>query len=419
MKVRQKKVVRIDEGGVETTSNTTNAKVAVSSTSKMENDLSTSSEEKTETVDMEALKPMVEMGEGEQMWKGKHRWKRIQRRIQKRKGMQRRKGIQRRTYCTVLCLDYVYLLQYGIVLVRSGYDGNHVQFELLSKIIPSPEGYFNNLRNNYEVDEEGMLIADCYYDKNHIMMLTNDSNYGNLRNGVFVEMQGNKSSVEFPLNVNGGRNERGSGITLILCSGGKGDDSINTLYLILSETEGNKFSAKAISGEDKYEFSVNEDGILCVSGPAGSRFGLWHNRDNLTQTPALTLHPFVSQTQCIDGKEAFLLMENVTEHAAIVILCSNSNGMEDSTVSSVYHLVIKDGTLVATNAISGCHGTNYKKSDLWNFEVIGGRLLASGPTGPCRYGVLSNIIASKEELKKSCKQDFCLATGESTKTKGI
>lgn len=70
MKVRQKKVVRIDEGGVETTSNTTNAKVAVSSTSKMENDLSTSSEEKTETEDMEALKPVVEMEEGETKAKG-------------------------------------------------------------------------------------------------------------------------------------------------------------------------------------------------------------------------------------------------------------------------------------------------------------------------------------------------------------
>ncbi|VDI38996.1 Hypothetical predicted protein [Mytilus galloprovincialis] len=456
MKVRHKKVVRIDEAGVETTSNTTstNAKVTVSSTSKMENNLSTSLEEKTETVDMEVLKPMVEMGEGGTNVEGKTQVEGDTKTDTKTEGDAKTEGdtktvhdsdLIKTIYCATSSehmlrnfgkIDYNVNAYHGgrtalyfvsttsiyynteLFLVRSGYDGNHVQFKLLSKIIPSPEGYFNDQRNNYEVDEEGMLIADCNFDKNHIMMLTNDSNYGNLRNGVFVEMQGNKSSVEFPLNVNGGRNERGSGITLLLCSGGKKDESINTLYLILSETEGDKFSAKAISGEDKYEFSVNEDGCLCVSGPAGSRFGLWHNRDNLTQTPALTLHPFVSQTQYIDGKEAFSLMENVTEHAAIVILCSNSNGMEDSTVSSVYHLVIKGGTLVAANAISGCHGTNYKKSDLWNFEVIGGRLLASGPTGPCRYGVLSNIIASKEELKKSCKQDFCLATGESTKTKG-
>ncbi|XP_076110507.1 uncharacterized protein LOC143079164 [Mytilus galloprovincialis] len=448
MKVRQKKVVRIDEGGVETTSNTTNAKVAVSSTSKMENDLSTSSEEKTETEDMEALKPVLEMEEGETNAKGETQVEGDT----KTEGDTQAEGdtktvhdsdLIKTIYCATSSerplrnfgkIDYNVNAYHGgrtalyfvsttsnynntqLSLVRSGYDGNHVQIELLSKISSSVSNEDQSF--NYQVDEEGMLIAHCYYDSNHIMLLTNDSNYGNLRNGVFVEIQENKSSVEFPLNVNGGRIERGSGITLILCSGGKGDDSINTLYLILSETDGNKFSAKAISGEDKYEFSVNDVGILCVSGPAGSRFGLWHNRDNLTPTPALTLHPFVSQTQCIDGKEAFLLMENVTEHAAIVILCSNSNGMEDSTVSSVYHVVITDGNLVATIAISGCHGTNYKKSDLWNFEVVGGRLLASGPTGPCRYGVLSNIATSKEELKKSCKQDFCLATGESTKTKG-
>ncbi|XP_076109505.1 uncharacterized protein LOC143078527 [Mytilus galloprovincialis] len=448
MKVRQKKVVRIDEGGVETTSTTTNAKVAVSSTSKMENDLSTSSEEKTETEDMEALKPVLEMEEGETKAKGETQVEGDT----KTEGDTQAEGdtktvhdsdLIKTIYCATSSerplrnfgkIDYNVNAYHGgrtalyfvsttsnynntqMSLVRSGYDGNHVQIELLSKISSSVSNEDQSF--NYQVDEEGMLIAHCYYDSNHIMLLTNDSNYGNLRNGVFVEMQDSKSTVEFPLNVNGARDEHGSGITLILCSGGKGDDSINTLYLILSETEGNKFSAKAISGEDKYEFSVNEDGILCVSGPAGSRFGLWHNRDNLTGTPTVTSHPFVSQTQCLDGNEAILLMENVTEHAAIVILCSNSNGMEDSTVSSVYHLVIKDGSLVASNAISGCHGTNYKKSDLWTFEVVGGRLLASGPTGPCRYGVLSNIIASNEELKKSCKQDFCLATGESTKTKG-
>ncbi|XP_052059702.1 uncharacterized protein LOC127700331 [Mytilus californianus] len=434
MKVRQKKVVRIDEGGAETTSNTTstNAKVIVSCTSKLENNLSNNSEEKTETEDMEALKNVVKMEE----WKTK---------TEEETKTVHDSDFIKTIYCSTTSeyplhnfgkIDYNVNAYHGgrtamhfvsttsiyynteLFLVRSGYDGNHVQYELLSKIVPSPSVFYEDQTNSYKVDEEGMLIADCYHGNNHIMLLTNDSKYGNLRNGVCVEIQENNSSVEFPLNVNGGRDERGSGITLILCSGGKGDESINTLYLILSETEGNKFHSKAISGEDKYEFSVNEDGCLCVSGPAGSRFGLWHNRDNLTATPTLTSHTFVSQTQCLDGNEALPLVENVTEHAAIVVLCSNSNGMEDSTVSSVYHLVIKDGNLVATNEISGCHGTNYKKSDLWNFEVVGGCLLASGPTGPCRYGVLSNIIASKEELQKSCKQDFCLATGESTKTKG-
>ncbi|XP_063442021.1 uncharacterized protein LOC134722338 [Mytilus trossulus] len=427
LRVKQKRVVRIDESGVGTTSNimATNSDVTVSSC-KMENNLSNNSEVKTENVNMDALKIVEKIKEVEPMTVNDsdfiktifcsttsehpiHNFGKLDYNVNAYHGG--------RTALYFVSTTSIYY-NTELFLVRSGYDGNHVQFKLLSKIIPLPDVYYNDQRNNYKVDEEGMLVADCYHDKNHIMMLTNDSNYGNLRNGVFVEMQGNKSSVEFPLNVNGGRTERGGGITLILCSGGKGDDSINTLYLILSETEGNKFSAKAISGEDKYEFSVNDDGILCVSGPAGSRFGLWHNRDNMIETSTVTSHTFVSQTQCLDGNEAIQLMGNVREHAAMMILCSNSSGMEDSTVSSVYHLVIKEGILVTTNEISGCHGTNYKKSDLWNFEVVGARLLASGPAGPCRYGVLSNIMASKEELKTSCKQDFCLATGESTKTKG-
>jgi hypothetical protein len=87
-----------------------------------------------------------------------------------------------------------------------------------------------------------------------------------------------------------------------------------------------KVEAKIISGDDKFEFSVREDGILTVAGPTGSQFGIFHNRDNL---PLMPSHVYVSQTQCLDGTHT--LMKNIADQSTstLVVLCSNSYGTQD------------------------------------------------------------------------------------------
>ncbi|VDI57556.1 Hypothetical predicted protein [Mytilus galloprovincialis] len=295
-------------------------------------------------------------------------------------------------------------------LIRSGFDCNHVEAKSIAKM---HAGHFG-ANNTQMVDEDGMFIADCQFGANDIMLLTNDSRYGNLRNGSFVEMVEGEDQIALPVNVNGGKNPRGCGLSLVLCSGKNEEKSTSALYLIRLGTSGNNFQAKVLSGEDTFNFGVKDDGQLTVSGPKGCKFAVFHNRNNLISHPGYT---YVSQIQS-EGTDGGILMENLTGHATLIILCSNSNGTEDSTASSIYHLSVNDGNIISTKEISGCHGPSYKKSDLWTFEIVAGQVLVTGPTGPCKYGVLTNIKAQTADLLRSIKQDSCLATGEQTKTLG-
>lgn len=291
--------------------------------------------------------------------------------------------------------------------MRSGFDCNQVQ---LKSIAACHEGHFG-AKNYHYIDEEGTFIGDCLFGNNDLMLLTNDCRYGNLRNGVFMEIVEDGNSLSLPLNVNG---NDGSGLTLILCSSREDDTIISSIYMIRSGFKDNKFQAKLITGEDKYKFNTSTDGTLTVTGPNGSKFGMFHNRDNLTSWSS---HTFVSQTQCLDGTKNHLLLENLKGHSTLLVLCSNSNGTENSTVSSVYHVSVDGGNLVGKE-FSGSHGPIYQQSDLWKFEVVNGQLVITGPPGPCKYGILSNMKASKQELLLSSKQESCLATGEPSKTRG-
>lgn len=265
-------------------------------------------------------------------------------------------------------------------------------------------------------DEDGTYVIDCLFGTNHYMYLSNESMNGNLRNGVFAEIPEGSTEVIFPLNVNGNRNEYGIGLTLILASGMDNQTPLNGLYIVRSGSNDNSFESKLISGEDKFKFSATDDGMLRAEGPSGCRFSLFHNRDNLTPP---TVQTYVSQTQTIDGKEKVKLSGTIAGHSTFVVLCSNSNGTEDNTASSVYHVNVADGKVTSALEVCGSHGPEYEKSDLWTFEMIPDSTLSvNGPTGPCKYGVMSNIKSSCQELYRSINQTQCLATGEENKTYG-
>ncbi|XP_053394800.1 uncharacterized protein LOC123525710 isoform X2 [Mercenaria mercenaria] len=301
------------------------------------------------------------------------------------------------------------------MLLRSGFDCNHRQHK---SVFRAHEGHFS--AENYLVeDEQGTLIGDCNFGTNHLRLLTNDSCYGNLRNGMFTKGNDDGNPTVLPLNVNGNWNAEagnGSGLTMVLCSGAEGSEAPAAVYMIKSGFKDNKFMSKLFAGEDKFQFSLEGEN-LAVTGPKGSRYGLFHNRNNLSEA-AEESHVFVAQTQTIDGKVSTVLLEKVQGHAAMIILCSNSNGMEDSTVASMYFITLTDGKLTTAKELAGAHGKSYKNSDLWTFEIKKGRLEVIGPDGPCKYGLMSNIHTTKRELLLSVKQGSCIATGEDTKMIG-
>ncbi|KAL5012525.1 hypothetical protein ScPMuIL_011076 [Solemya velum] len=222
-----------------------------------------------------------------------------------------------------------------ILLVRSGFDCNH---SALTSICKNHGGNFGCSNGSY-VDEEGQLLGELMFGMNHLMLLSNDSKYGNLSNGVFVKGAVQDELCPLPIKVND------SSTTLILCSGqesGVGSAKpVSCIYMIRSGHSKDVFHSLHVKGDDLWKFSVEKGGILHVLGPSNSFYGLYHNRENLhgdfpdrTQTV---------QTQAFEGDKACKLLDNVAEIGVAVILCSNSNGTEDSTASSVYVAFLGDG----------------------------------------------------------------------------
>ena len=290
-----------------------------------------------------------------------------------------------------------------LMLLRSGFDCNHVA---RVQIANNHQGHFGASNGHY-VAEDGQFIADCLFGNNHLMILTNDSKYTNLRNGVFGELDGS-GVYKLPINLNQ------SALMLFLCSGLEGPTLISSLYMIRTGFKDNKFQAKCLKGDDKFTFE-GDQGHLFVRGVKDSKYGLFYNQDNLKGE---TEHVYVCHSQSLDGAEPVSLLYNLAGHATLIILCSNSNGSEDATAASVYVLSINEGKIVTSAHLSGSHGDSYKKADLWTFEAVSNTLTVKGPKGPCRYAVMSNIKSSKEELSRTVKQGSCLASGEQTKVMG-
>jgi len=292
-------------------------------------------------------------------------------------------------------------------LICGGVDCNQYSTKSLQKDNDGCRGP----QNWFETNEKGNLFVYALHGHNHSSVLTNDSRYGNLRQCVYVKGE-DGSPTALPLNINGNHaGEKGAGLTLIICSAGNGDGA---LYLVRSGLFNNLYRSKLLEGEDKFVFSEN-CGVLHVSGPSGSNYAICHNRSNLAQN---TVHAYVAQKQSFDGTTPVMLCDKVPSQAAFTILCSNSKGTEDMSTASMYFVIVNKGKVVVTKEIGGMHYKVNKSSDLWTFEVTGKNLMVKGPEGPCRYGLISNLSATPQELKSTLQQKGCLVTGETSQTTG-
>lgn len=295
-------------------------------------------------------------------------------------------------------------------LVRSGVDCNHLSSKSIQK---DNQGHFGP-ENWFQTDEKGMMCVYALFGNNHACVFTNDSRYGNLRECVFVNSI-DSSSTRLPLNINGNAyGEMGAGLTLVICSGGSAESVAHALYLVRSGFKDNNFRSKLLCGEDKFVFS-EIGGILHVDGPEGAQYAVCHNRGNLEQS---TSHAYVAQKQSVNGTVPVMLCDKVPQQASFVVLCSNSCGSEDSSVACIYFVKVSNNKVIEVKEISGLHSKLYTSSDLWTFEIINNRLQVKGPEGPCKYGLMSNVPATPDELKSTLQQSSCLATGESTQTVG-
>ena len=291
-----------------------------------------------------------------------------------------------------------------LLLGRCGFDSNFYSVQSIKK---SNSGHFG-CENTHAVTEDGRLLPDLMFGHNHVAYLTNDPMYGDLSHGVYMEAEeeGHQVSCFVPVN------ENGSGNTLVLCSAG----SQNAVYMIRAGFKDSFIQKKLLVGEDLWEFSVNDAGLLVVSGPAASRYAVYHNRDNLSIDGDLK-SSFGHQTQALDGANETDLMAKIPADGTALVLCSHSSGVEDRTSAAIYRLTLAAENVDATS-LAGQKGTNYSHdtADLWKFNAEGGKLKVTGPTGPCRYAILANFRNEMDLRPPS--QRFCLATGEEEAVKG-
>ncbi|KAJ8300007.1 hypothetical protein KUTeg_021526, partial [Tegillarca granosa] len=297
-----------------------------------------------------------------------------------------------------------------IVFFRSGFDCNH--FESAS-IIKNHKGHFG-CQNSFVVDEDGQLLGDLMFGTNDIMLMSNDSLYGTIGHGLYIEgPRDPDESQNLPIDINA------SGNCLVLCTGAEANvDSPKAIfgaYMIRTGFKDNHLQACSFFGEDKWKFEATENGILMVKGCGRSHYTLFHNRKEKIQKGEMG-KPYVLQTQATEGSQRTLILSKIPEYGQLLLLCSNSKGTENATAAAMYMVTITTDEEIEMKEIKSLKGDLYETADLWKVEKENGKLFIIGPPGSCKYAVISNICA--EGTAKFC-QDLCLATGEPRPVQGI
>ena len=301
---------------------------------------------------------------------------------------------------------------------RSGFDGNHVGIKSIEKCHHGhfgPETVFN------PTDEQGQLLPDCMFGTNHLCLITNDPRYGNLSHGLHGKGEEDGSVSPLPLSVNGGD---GSSAAILLCSGWEpGADEakfVTGFYLVRVGHINEKLEAKFVKGEDKWKFGYNDEAVVTVEGVRRSVYGFYHNRDNvLSDISTVKGQAMSHQCQTIKGEEETIIMSSVNnQRGVLLVMCSNSSGTVNATAAAVYMLTLCDGS-VKSECVSDDHGDTYReaKSDLWTFQILNNTLIVSGPSGPCRYGFISNLFNDGSQ-SGSTTAPACLATGQPEPIRG-
>ncbi|XP_033745872.1 LOW QUALITY PROTEIN: uncharacterized protein LOC117331312 [Pecten maximus] len=284
-----------------------------------------------------------------------------------------------------------------IILARSGFDCNHFG---TSSIIKGNTGHFG-CQNHFMTNEEGLLVGNLMFGTNKVMVLSNDCQYGDLSNGV---------QINLPKATNGRyrlfTNSNSTVCMLALCSSPEG----NAAYMVRTGFKDSFVEAKLIHGDDKWKFDGNTDGEVDCEGPGDSFFSIYINKPDMVISDSSFKRSRVLFTQATDGQEPTLILDN-QEPGVLMVLCSNSVGTENDTAAAIYMVTISSNSEVSTKLVTSSHGqSGYSSADLWVFESVNGKCISvKGPPGPCRYATLSNL---EQKGETSINQTICLGSGE-------
>ncbi|XP_064632184.1 uncharacterized protein LOC135490720 isoform X2 [Lineus longissimus] len=306
-----------------------------------------------------------------------------------------------------------------LYLLRFGFDGNHLETKTISQC---HHGHFGP-STSFLCEEDGTLLSDNLFGTNHLSLMSNNGLITTNDSGVVV------SGHVLPINVNGQyAGDYGGGATLILCSSAEPGVSDSTVTYGLYTTRlgyaNNHFTAKFFQGEDKWSFSVDGQSRLCVSGPDNSRYSVFHNRQNLLQDcPGIEGRATVAHFQAFNGQDEtdFPVSYSSASHSVVLVLCSNSSGTENQTAAAVYSLAIKQDLdkpeITSASLVEGSAGSSYPSHDLWSFQVKNRNVVVTGPAGPCRYAIFTNVPDGN--AASVCKQQACLATDKYQPIRGV
>ena len=314
-----------------------------------------------------------------------------------------------------------------LAFLRSGFSSNHYGW---ASIIKDAAGHFG-AENRHRSDEGGDLLLNSMFGTNHASLFSSDACNGNVSHGVFIEgsREGDEALL-LPVKVNVGQTgEGGSGTVLVLCTGFEagvdGSEALSASYMVRLSHKADYMNAKVIKGEDKWKFGVDSaSGRLTVTGPNSSKYGIFHNRDQILDKDAQR-RAKVYHTQALIGCEQTVLMTSPPSAALLFVLCSSSRGDEDATSAALYSVnlyVDNDGKSAAKSVLlTGLVGEKFGSTevDLYKIEISGqGQLVISGPEGPCKYCLISNL---SEDLSPTdrCQQIQCLATSKPKRIYGV
>nr|XP_006817896.1 PREDICTED: uncharacterized protein LOC100371827 [Saccoglossus kowalevskii] len=305
-----------------------------------------------------------------------------------------------------------------VFLLGCGFDRNHYYSKSLIQIW---NGHFGP-STALHTDEEGGLYCDCLFGDNFISVLPNDPSYCGKGCGGLVCQTGDTDDESFNLPYNM-IEDRNGGTSMILCSAelsGAGETEVVSAVYVLRTGRQNKFGElddnkifKKLSdnGTDKWKFGTNSGGQLTIAGPKRTKIAIYHNRTDCG-IDRQGQRPNVMHFQAYRGNEETIILDQLPNHGLALVLCSTSHGTDSETSSALYMATMSE--TVKYEFVQGV--TSKESADLWTIFGKDGRMIITGPSSPCRYGVFCNTPSRQSESMPG--KYSCLATGKSQPIRG-
>ncbi|EDV21766.1 uncharacterized protein TRIADDRAFT_59817 [Trichoplax adhaerens] len=293
----------------------------------------------------------------------------------------------------------------ALLMLQSGFDSNHCRLSIIHQMLGKKHQPTFGDCIYVHPDVKGNLILNSGCGANFVTILSNHAHQTSLRCGLVCIPKDNELICDLPIKVD----ESDGGAAILLCSApceGRAKAKLSAfgaLYLLRFGSDGNNFHGEKLYGDSQWKFSTKgPNSRLRVSGPKESTYCLYHNRPDRYQDikDSSVFRNFTYHTQAIDGERKTMILKLATsiKHCIFIVLCSHSYGNEDRTISALYLLTVSTEASEKRKVRAGYFkgsGSKGNNSNVWKFSLSNASIYVSGPSGPCRYAILSNISDSR------------------------